>query len=189
MQRRRIFTAINLPENIKNKLVPYQRKWADLPVRWTIKDNLHITLVFIGYAGENETYQICKSVKNTVKNHEPFAINLERIVIGPPNKPPRLFWVEGEKSESLADLKNDLENNLLNSDSGYKQKQVRPFRPHITLGRIKQSRWKKLESVPEINERFRHNFLVESIEVMQSDLKRTGAEYSVLESAQLGEYE
>lgn len=186
MDKRRIFIAINLPVNIKNKLVHYQTKWTDLPVRWTIKPNLHVTLLFIGHVGEDETYKICETVKQTVQNHQPFIINIQRIILGPPGKFPRMFWVEGEKSKELANLKNNLEKALLATNSGYNQKEVRAYRPHITLGRIKQNKWKKLDSPPEINQEFKHNLLVETVEVMQSNLKRTGAEYSVLETARLG---
>ena len=185
--KRRLFIAINLPENIKNRLVEYQKKWAYLPVRWTIKPNLHITLVFIGYVDDNEMYEICKIVREIAGRHSPFIINLERIILGPPNKFPRMFWVEGRVNEEIAKLKNDLEDSLLKSDnSGYKKKENRAYRPHITLGRIKQGQWRKLDFRPKIDEKFEFSFPVETIEVMQSNLKRTGAEYSVLESVELG---
>jgi len=177
--KRRLFIAINLPENIKNKLIDYQRKWADLPVRWTLKNNLHITLVFIGYVGDDEMYEIINIVKEVAKRHNSFNINLERIILGPPDKPTRMFWVEGEKSEELARLKNNLENSLLKETRG-------AYRPHITLGRIKQGQWQELDSKPQVDEKFEYSFSVETIEVMQSNLKRTGAEYSVLESVGLG---
>ncbi len=176
--KRRLFIAINLPENIKNKLIDYQRKWADLPVRWTLKNNLHITLVFIGYVSDDEMYEIINIVKEVARQHNPFNINLKRIILGPPDKPARMFWVEGEKSEESAKLKNDLEDSLLKGTRG-------AYRPHITLGRIKQGQWQELDSKPQVDEKFEYSFSVETIEVMQSNLKRTGAEYSILESVGL----
>lgn len=175
--KRRLFIAINLPENIKNKLIGYQRKWADLPVRWTPKANLHITLVFIGYVGDDEMYEICNIAKEIARRHNSFNINLEKIVLGPPNRFPRMFWVEGKKSEEMAKLKNDFEDSLL---------RARAYRPHITLGRIKTGQWRELSPQPEIDEKFDFSFPVETIEVMQSNLQRTGSEYTVLESVALG---
>lgn len=193
MDKRRLFIAINLPENMKNKLVEYQKQWADLPVRWTIKPNLHITLIFIGYVNNDEMYEIINTVHKTSNRHEPFNINFKKIVLGPdftkisPDRPPRMFWVEGEKNLEIAKLKDDLENSLLNSqNSGYKKRETRAYRPHITLGRIKTGQWRGLDVQPKIDEKFEYNFSVETIEVMQSNLKRTGAEYSVLESVELG---
>ncbi len=178
--------AVNLPNNIKFELIKHQKKWFNLPVRWTIKPNIHITLVFIGYTTDNEMYEICNITKKTAKQHQPFKINLNKIILGPPGKFPRMFWVEGEKSQELAVLKRDLENSLFDSTHvGYDRKEARAFHPHITLGRIKKTEWDNLKYQPEINQSFKHSFLVESIEVMQSNLKRTGAEYSVLESIEL----
>ncbi len=178
--KRRLFIAINLPENIKKRFIEYQRKWEELPVRWTPKINLHITLVFIGHVNDDEMYEICNIVKTVARRHSSFNINLKRIILGPPDKSPKMFWVEGERNEEIAKLKNDLESLLLASGN------TRAYRPHITLGRIKQDEWRKLDSKPEVDEKFVFNFPVETIEVMQSNLKRTGAEYSVLESVNLG---
>ena len=178
--KRRIFIAINLPGNIKNKLSEHRGNWENLPVRWTPKMNLHITLVFIGYVGDDEMYEICNIVRVVAKRHNSFIINLERIILGPPDKPPRMFWVEGEMNKKIAKLKNDLEDSLLASGN------TRAYRPHITLGRIKQNEWRKLKSKPEVDKKFDFSFPVETVEIMQSNLKRTGAEYSVLESINLG---
>jgi len=185
--KRRLFIAINLPDNIKDKLIDYQKKWTDLPVRWTPKPNLHITLVFIGYVGNDEMYEIANIVKETVGRHNSFDISLERIILGPPHKPPRMVWAEGEKSEEIAGLKNDLEELLLESNnSGYRKQETRAYRPHITLGRIKHEEWRRLSFQPKIDEEFNFSFSVESVEVMQSDLKKDGAEYTILESVELG---
>jgi hypothetical protein len=40
--------------------------------------------------------------------------------------------------------------------------------------------------LPKADEEFKAQIPVNTIEVMQSNLKRTGAEYSVLESVELG---
>lgn len=184
--KRRLFIAINLPGEIKKRLIEYQGKWDNLDTRlihWVSKENLHITLVFIGYVTDDETYEICNTVKNVAKHHKPFFINLEKIILGPPNKTPRMFWVEGEKSEELAKLQTDLENGIAVKD--YMTKEIRPYCPHINLARFK---YPLLKFLPQtIDEPFKTQISVETIEVMQSNLRRTGAEYTVLESVNLGE--
>lgn len=186
MKKRRIFIAINLPSEVKRKLLSYQRQWQDLPVRWIKPDNLHITLVFIGYINDEELLEICKATHQVAERHKAFNINLERVLLGPPNRPPRMIWAEGEISKELARLRNDLEKTLLDSaGSGYNRREPRAFRPHITLARIKQREWKKLAPKPEIKQALAASILVGSIEVMESQLKKTGAEYSILESIKL----
>ena len=162
--KHRIFIAINLPENIKNKLSSYETKWPELPVRWTKKENLHITLEFLGYLTDEELVELCQKTKEFSLKHKPFSVHLNKICYGPPKKmPPRMVWVVGEKIQEL---------NII---------------PHITLGRIKTWEWRQIEPEerPEINEEIDLSFEVNSIDVMESELKRTGPNYIVLESCPL----
>lgn len=188
MKKHRVFIAINLPDYIKKQLLAFQLNWADLPVRWTKENSLHITLVFIGYVGHEEMLRICQIVKQVASQYQPFEIRLKRICLGPPDKTPRMFWVEGEKNLALAKLRNDLENGLIETaGSGYACRESRAFRPHITLARIRQREWRCLPTKPQIEKEVSLSFPVESIEVMESQLKRPGAEYTILESAPLGD--
>lgn len=183
--KRRIFIAINLPGGIKRRLAEYQNKWTQLDpkhIRWVTKDNLHITLFFIGYVNDDEMYEIINTVKEVGKRHKSFFIGLEKIILGPPDKTPRMFWVEGEKSQELADLQRDLENSIAGRNLA--QREIRAYKPHITLARFKPQILKSLSK--EINDEFKAQISVETIEIMQSDLRRTGAEYSILESIELG---
>ena len=200
--RHRIFIAINLPEDIKKKLIDYQAKWPELPIRWTKKENLHITLIFLGYLSDEELLEVLKSTKEAVSKHQPFFINLKKIIYGPPKKmPPRMVWAEGEKSEELGKLQKDLENALASSEAFSPAEalakedsisEARPYASHITLGRIKTWEFRQIEpeEKPEVNEEIFPpagglNFEVNSIEVMESELKRGGPEYAILESCPL----
>jgi len=43
MVRHRIFIAINLPKEIKEKLLNYQNYWPEVPAKWTKPENLDIS--------------------------------------------------------------------------------------------------------------------------------------------------
>lgn len=154
--RHRVFIAINLPEDIKNKLADFQYKWPELPARWTKKENLHITLEFLGYLTDEEILDVIERTKEQSSKQESYSITLNKIIYGPPNKPPRMVWAVGDKY-------------------------------HITLARLKQWEFRKMESEerPEVSEDINLQFEVNSIEVMESELKRTGPEYSILQSCLL----
>jgi len=185
--KRRIFIAINLPENIRDELIKYQKKWLDLPVRWTKRENLHLTLVFIGYVNDQEIAKICQAVRETVSRKPSFSINLTKIIYGPPKKKPfRMIWLEGEKNEQMAILKKDLEKSLVDSEINFIQEN-RDFHLHLTLARIKTWQWREMEpeEIPEINEDISLTFQVNSIEIMESQLRRQGPIYTILESIKL----
>lgn len=185
----RIFVAVNLPEGIKKELVGYQKNWPTLPIRWIKKENLHITLMFLGSISEEEIPEVLGTIEQVAQKYNPLSVNLIRICYAPPNKmPPRMLWAVGEKSEKLGQLYNDLQNSLLASSlKGSIGSENRPYSPHITLGRIRQWEFKRVnpEERPDVREKISLNFMVNSIEVMESRLKPTGAEYTVLKSYKL----
>ncbi len=186
--KHRVFIAINLPEGIKKKLVGYQGEWPELPIRWTKKENLHITLIFLGYLSDEELLEVCKITKEVASRNRSFSINLNKIYYGPPKKlPPRMVWVEGEKSQEFTSLKDDLEKSLTTSGEVHFAAENRAFSPHITLGRIRTWEWRQIEPEerPEVDIEINLSFEVNSIEVMESELKRGGSAYTILESCQL----
>lgn len=185
--KRRIFIAINLPENIKNTLADYQKKWPDLPARWIKPENLHITLVFIGYVEEEEISEIRQILANLVVQHKRFFLVLDKISYGPSKIiPPRMVWASGELSKEFFELKQDLEKELSKKIKFTPEKREAAL--HITLARIKEWEWRRIEPEerPVVDEELNLSFQVASIEVMESKLKRGGAEYAILESEELG---
>jgi 2'-5' RNA ligase len=183
--KRRIFVAINLPEKTKKRLAEFKEKHDHLPARWTKEASLHLTLVFIGYVSDEQMLEVCKATRKVAEEFDPFFINFKRIVFGPPGKEPRLIWLEGEENKELVDLKNKLEEVLLETDSGLRRKESRAANPHITLARIKIDQWRSLPQAPKIQNEFLAQVPVSGIEVMESDLKSDGAEYIILESMSL----
>ena len=162
--RRRIFIAINLPADVRKKLASYQSQWPDLPIRWTKQDNLHITLEFLGYVSDEELLKVLNETREMVSGRKAFSVTLNKICYGPPDKmPPRMVWVMGEQIGELG------------------------ITPHITLGRIKTWEWRAIEPEerPEVNQEINLTFDVNSIEVMESQLKRGGPVYTILESCEL----
>jgi 2'-5' RNA ligase len=193
--RRRVFIAINLPEKIKSKLTEYQLKWPELPCRWTKRENLHITLKFLGYLTDEELIEFCQKIKEIASKKKVFSVKLNKICYGPLKKPfrsmnlsdsfrrsssfstknwtPRMIWAIGERIK----------------EGDESSARVFNFIPHITLGRIKTWQFRQIE--PEerskIDEEIDLNFEVSSIEIMESKLKRGGSEYTILESFKLKE--
>lgn len=196
--KKRIFIAINLSEKVRKRLKEYQEKTKDLftrrsfsgggPVRWTKIPSLHITLVFIGYVDNEQMLEACKIAREMAGKADPFFINFKRISFGPIGNAPRMIWLEMVANQELDDLKKKLEEALVSKDTGLQKVENRPFSPHITLARLKMEQWREAQINPaEVEQDFKVQFEVSSIEVMESDLKFDGAEYATLESCPLGE--
>ncbi len=195
-KRHRIFIAINLPEEIKNELVKRQNElknkftlsqdeYSNQWVRWTKKENLHITLEFLGYLTDQELAEVCLIVKEVANKHTCFSLNIKKILYGPPKiMPPRMIWATGERCEEFNLLCDRLAEALAASPKIHFKPENRENIPHITLARINQWEWRRIEpdERPEIEEDINLSFEVKSIEVMESQLRRAGSEYKTLES-------
>jgi|AntAceMinimDraft_18_1070375.scaffolds.fasta_scaffold02626_7 2'-5' RNA ligase len=183
----RVFIAINLPGDIKEKLFNFSNKYPNLPVRWVKRENIHITLSFLGNLDDNQLLDTMEIVRKVISSYNSFSVKFSKVNYGPIGKnPPRMIWAEVEENKELARLHTDLEDELFNLSSyQYKTKENRAFSAHITLGRIKSFKFRKLGQRPEIGEDINISFQVNSIDVIESNLKKTGPEYTILESISL----
>lgn len=200
-KRHKIFIGISLPEDVKNELVKRQERMkeklaylydegfsSDI-IKWTPKENLHITLEFLGFLTDEEIASTCVAVKEIAENCDSFSVNLSKISFGPgqvsENEAPKLIWVTGQKSKELTNLKNDLQELLLETVKFSPDQKI--FTPHITLARIKEWQFKaiNIDERPEIDQNLDLLFTTETIEVMESVSKKGGPRYEVLESCEL----
>jgi 2'-5' RNA ligase len=184
----RIFIAINLPGEIKDNLESYKLKFAELPCRWVKKENFHITLSFLGNLSNEEVLEVIDTTKKIAEKNQPFSVKLNHVGLGPTIKNPRFLWVTGEKSPELYKIQKELNASLFGLSSYLDKERDREYIPHITLGRIRQFEFRRLnpEDLPVLEEDISLIFKVSSIDVMSSVLKKGGSEYSILESCRLG---
>lgn len=178
--KRKIFININLNGRDKKRLVRATEKWMDLPVKWTKDVNLHLTLEFMGFVLDSVVLDICNAVREAVSEVEIFDLEFEKIELGPSKDDPRMIWLTGEASEELKNLHEKIQKALDIFTTSKKS-----FRPHITLGKIRQHKWQELETVPAIERDFPMTVAVESVDVMASEFEGDGMEYAIIESCPL----
>ncbi len=186
--RHRIFIAINLPENIRKKLAGFEAEWPSLPARWTKGLNLHITLIFLGYLNDEELLEVCRLTKKAAERNPGFQVAFTKICYGPAGKtPPRMVWAVGKKSPEFSILRDDLEKTFLQSEKVSFSREEKSFSPHITLARIRRWDWRKIEPEERLNidKDVSLVFDVDSIEVMESESKKGGPVYTIIESHNL----
>ncbi|HOI59841.1 MAG TPA: RNA 2',3'-cyclic phosphodiesterase [Candidatus Pacearchaeota archaeon] len=187
--KKRIFIAVNFNELIKEKLVKIQNKIDFLfldnnPIKWTKKENLHVTVFFIGYVYDTDLLEIFDQIENAVKGYEPFMLKFNEIDFMPKEENKKMVWVFGEKNQILESIRQKIKQNILSTEN-----KTEAFTPHITMGRINQFQFRKInkEEIPNINDEILIDFetIVDSIDIMESELKKGGAEYTILKSIKL----
>lgn len=128
----RLFIAIDLPEDIKNTLSQIS---GDMPGAKRVgASEIHLTLRFIGEA-DTQTFSRIRTALSGVSSPA-FSLSLSGVGHFPPRGNPRVLWVGLEKRPELMLLQEQIEATL--QQAGIPAED-RPFSPHITLARLKET--------------------------------------------------
>ncbi len=180
----RVFIAINLPKEIKEKLAEIQNqlKTFDLPIRWVKPENIHLTLVFLGHIKENKVAEVTEVTKATVGRFKSFDIQIKDLEVFPDERRPRLISIGVKEGQHLLDLQSSLEKGL--HEAGFSLEE-RKFSPHLTLGRIKE----KVANLKNLTQKMGNvdlgMYRVEKVNVMESRLSEEGSRYLTIRSIKL----
>lgn len=177
----RLFIAINLPEEIAlqvDELVhkidkKINRKPAGF--RWLPQGNWHFTITFLGYEPAESLDLVQKSMEEVRGELNAAPVEFEKIIYGPPAKMSRMIWLTTSQKtvKALSEIKNKLESRL--EKNGIRsRKEMREFNAHLTLARFSPT---PLDNLPPIEEKLNLNFFADSLHLMKSILKLSGAEY------------
>ena len=178
--KRKIFISINLPEQPKKRLLTAVELWKELPVKWVKEQNLHLTLFFLGFVSDDFIGEICDKVRRATMQTEVFDLEFTEIALAPTKENPKMIWLTGRASEKLRILQENVEKEL-----GTFVVSKKSFRPHVTLGRIRNHKWNAQKEKPEIFAKFPLTLPVNSVEIMASDFAGDGPEHTIIESCPL----
>lgn len=184
----RSFAAISIPEFILERIetVIVDLKELKIEARYTKTPSMHLTLKFLGNIEESLVESVSKALEQSARTVSRFSLDIERIGFFPNSKRPRIVWIGVEEDPMLSELQRQVEKNL--QRLGF-EAETRPFKPHLTLARLKSSRnLPELQRFLEMKETgFRiGSFDVDSIHLYQSILRPDGAEYRRLCTHGLG---
>ena len=137
----RVFVALDLPPQAKeslNKTVGKLRNSLPAGVRWVRPEGIHLTLKFLGDVESAMVEPLLGAIAAVAARdeHKPFSLELSGLGVFPNTGEPRVLWagVAGELDE-LGRLQQSMEDAICGL--GY-QRERRPFRPHLTLGRVRE---------------------------------------------------
>jgi 2'-5' RNA ligase len=169
--KKRLFVAILLQDEIKEELITLQKKFKKLNIRWANSENLHFTIAFLGWIEDSKLEIIKEILKRATQELMPFILKLEKIILGPDEKRPRMIWASGTYIQDLNKLREIITEQFKKNKISFEDRY--PLKFHITLAR---ARGKELFG-RKIEEDLDLVFPVDSIYLMESELKSSGAEY------------
>lgn len=179
---KRLFIAINLPISAKARIREAVEKLEKIfpNERFVSYENWHLTVSFLGYQPDEVIIPILEAMKETSADFPAPEIKLEKIILAPPDKKEkRMIWLSGsaETSKSLGEIKDKLEEKLIENKVSFRLEN-RQFNSHLTLSRFQEPfRDSGNIALPDFRPVV---FIPESLDLMESHLKRSGAEYELL---------
>ncbi len=173
----RLFISIKIPEEIRKKVLKFEREISSHLKDGHWNENIHLTLSFLGDISDEYINSILNLMDRTAKEVSPFKISLEGISSFPDEESDRVLWVGiGGDMESVSKLNNLLTAGLVNITC-LETQHVGEFVPHITLGRFCTPL--KKETLKSFLEEFKDisfgEFEVDRIYLNKSELDRNGA--------------
>jgi len=131
----RLFIGIDLDNRIKEELfkIIENLKKLKLDAKWVKKENLHLSLKFLGETSEDKLEKIKEIISKTSQNFSSLEISTQNFGFFPNENYPRVFFVNTDKEEELKKIVSFLEDKL--EEIGF-EKENR-FKSHITLARFR----------------------------------------------------
>jgi len=180
----RAFVAVEIDDAARDRLegVIALLKKTNAHVAWVPAANLHLSLVFLGNVRQETIPLIATALDEAARQVTCFAFDVVGLGWFGSERSPRVIWAGVRAPEALGDLQSRVTANLKALGLAFDE---RPFRAHITLGRLRSPRGREqlLESLASLRDREFGRVEATEIVLMKSRLLPQGAEYSVLHRA------
>jgi len=181
----RCFVAIELPSEVHRALAALQARLRSLgpAVRWIRPEQIHLTVKFLGEVAEGNSAAVCKVVQGVAARCQPVQIEVCGTGCFPPLGPARIVWagITGPP-QGLVDCQQACEQEF--AELGF-QPEHRPYRPHLTVGRIRDPRGSQAtrSAIDQQAQFAGGTFLAAELVLFQSVLHPSGPTYTVLARA------
>jgi|RhiMethySRZTD1v2_1073278.scaffolds.fasta_scaffold153446_3 2'-5' RNA ligase len=176
---KRVFAAIDISEEVREEVLNYiddlRIGFDGVPVKWEKPEKLHITVKFAGSVDERQFEIFSEQIQAVAGALEPFQLKIAGAGAFVKRREPSVLWL-GVEVVSAADDPIALLSKLHEGGN-------RPFRPHLTIARVKDAR-KAEDLIQKHKSRdFKsRQFFINELAIYESTLLPTGSLYSNLAS-------
>lgn len=183
IETKRLFIAIEIPENIKTYLAAIQKelKTSGADAKWVEPENIHLTLKFLGSVEIGRIKNLEEVLIKRFHQTKQFKMTLNQLGAFPSISSCRVLWA------GLDDRTDNLKNIALGIDEEFSklgfEKEAREFQAHATLARIRSSRNKiaLIEKIKHAQENLKiMDFTIDNLTLFESRLSPKGPTYSII---------
>lgn len=169
----RLFTALSLPAETRASLHAWSSAavGADPALRVLPPDSLHVTLVFLGWVEERDANHVAAATCSAARRLPQISVTGAAWL--PPRRPPSVLVADLTLSGEFAALHQDLVAEL----ARWHDPETRPFRPHVTIARVRRGQRLRTHDLPEPPPL---TFAPEALVLYRSHMGRGGSRYEPL---------
>ena len=174
----RLFAAVPVPDPARAQVAGLleQLRALQWPVRWVHDEGIHITLKFFGEVATERLDAIEEVVRSAAERIAPLSLRLGELGAFPGPSRPRVLWLGVEAPSALEVLQDRLERR---SEAIGFPPEGRPFRPHVTLGRVREGQRLAPSALERCGARYEQvPFPADRVVLYESVLTRRGPEYT-----------
>ncbi|MGH7590911.1 MAG: RNA 2',3'-cyclic phosphodiesterase [Gemmatimonadales bacterium] len=158
-----------------------ERPW---PVRWVPATGVHLTLKFYGDVADDRVDAIAESIAFAAAGTGPLALQLAQLGAFPSWEKARVVWLGVEAPTAFELLQDRVERHA--ESLGFPVEGA-TFRPHVTLGRVREGERLAPGAIKVLGERgLTEPFSVDEVVLYQSKLDRHSPEYIAVCTFPLG---
>lgn len=172
----RIFIAFEIISDVREYLYHIRKKLINdyNKIKWVEKDNIHLTLKFIGEVPDEKVERIARILEPL--SFSSINASISDIGFFPHKGNPRVLWIGIEPSQGINKIHRDID--ILLKREGIPGDDR--FKSHLTLGRIKEIKDKDkfFESVNHSRDKLeKRKFILSRICLKKSTLTHSGPVY------------
>lgn len=189
----RTFIAVDFQTEILDKIEQIGNYFkTQTPVgalKWVAKENLHLTLKFIGEVSPAKINEIKTLTGGVLISSTSFGIEIKGLGLYPTVNKPRVIWLGIENNLALVNIHKRLDQAL---SQAHIKPDNRPFSPHLTIARVRRNTPPdQVRAIGKTISQFKVGSLgiskIETIRIYQSKLNPQGPTYSPLMTIRLNQ--
>jgi len=188
----RAFVAVKVSDQIATGLIEWQsqlrRRRPSAFVRWSTREQLHITLAFLGNVACDRLPALLAAVGGACQGAGVMHLAVNSLGVFPSPARPRVIWA-GLCGDVTALC--DLQQRVASATAGFgEHTEEREFHPHVTLGRVSSKAPRDQAAVAEVMRSVSApqvgHWQAQSVFLIRSRLEPSGAVYTNLGEFPLG---
>ena len=183
----RVFVALKLPNNVLRQIHLINNYLDNKIIRKVKLNNLHMTLYFLGHVNSCQIELLKLQLIDNLKQCLPFVLSLSTVGVFTQTKNTKILWLEVKGNiGKLAYMQSEISKVVGGLNLGVKRVK---FKPHITLGRIKNGDDVKQNEVFSQNIKLIEKailetppFEVKSVVIINSVPSKNGHQYNEIQT-------